>query len=742
MADQTLEELKARRNELLLQRQGEQAGDAELIQDLAGRRTFQPVLPRPSDPTKARKVELQELKRRRADLLLQKQGKTPEQIQFVLDVNKKTKRPSTLGRTAGGIGGAIAATAALNLIPGFAVLPEEFVTFPFFLLKTAKTIAPIVGAGIGGGLGESVQINLEEKRRITKREFVNASLKEAAFEGGGRTFVRAGKFAFSPFIKQTVPEAAEITAAYGKAALALSPAQMDARLSLSIVDEIAKGGFGGKEVLAEAGRKSGMMGRVVAHNILDDMAGGFARMGKEQLGQELSEGFTRPTGFVYRQLDDIVNGLYKRFDELTESQMKRIIGTVEIPVLDKFGKPVLGKLGKPVTKKVRRVIDQRLVGKLSPGFEELEQFVPAGVSTRKLKRFWIDVLKKNRLALKPGRKGAFTLTSAAIKEGESTIRDLANIVPHKTMRNIRSRVLRDIRKLHRDVGQDEALIKRFEQITFDTLTDPSTVKGAPKEVQALFNNTRELYKSLRGSVETRFPEQVAKRLTKNPSSVIKEFFQQANPKGIREFRQSLIEPIKGIKSAEGERLWLQLRTAWFADAVEKATRDGVIKPSVYETALRTMTPEAVAEMIPDAAGKAQSRLIGRLLTAMSKKPSSGASLFIRSGQVGGLFMIYNGTKEGDFLMVAGGGALVAGPRFFAKMAAHPLGRKLLTSGIELKPGSTSLVPITARLVNLARQIDREDVKIGQKEVALRRVRKAQQTIPPSQQFRLRGLRTR
>ncbi len=719
-----LEVLKAKRAQLLLQQQQSQASDSQLIQDLAGQRP-QPFLPRPRADTPANQLEF--LKRRRADLLLQQQGKTPEQIQFVLDVNRKT-RAAPVGRTVGGIAGALAVPAAINLIPGFAALPEEIVTVPLALMKAAKTIAPIAGAGIGGAAGQSLQTGIEEKRLLTEGEFLKAFGTEAAFEAGGRSFTRGVKFAFSPFIKQAIPEAAEITAKYGDAGRFLTPSQMDKRLSLNVGEEIVKGGFGSKDIFGDLLAKKATAAQVHAEVLLDNMAGGVARLGKEQIGREVAEGFARPTGFVFRSIDDVVGGLYQRLDDLTGATVKPVLG----PVVE----------GGTGLRSGRRIVGRRLAGQLSPGFQELEQFVPAGVSTRKLKRFWIDELKKNRLALKQGRKGAFTLTTAAVREGESVIRDLADNVPHKTMRDIRSRVLRDIRKLHRDVGQDEALLKKFEQVTFDTLTDPAAIKGAPREVKNLFNNTRELYKSLRGGIESTFPEQVAKRLVKNPSRVVAEFLPQGNPKAIKQFRQSLLEPIQGRPSAQGRILWNQVRTAWFADAVENATRGEVIKPGIFEGALRTMTPAAVKELVPDAIGKQQLQGIRTLLRAMSKKPSAGASLFIRSGQVGGLFMLYNGTKEGDFLQVGAGGALVAGPRFLAKMAGNALGRKLLTSGINLRPGASSLVPIVARLVNLSRKIDRQEQRSSKTGQALKRVREAQQAVPKGQQFRLGGLRVR
>lgn len=683
-----LNELQKQKAQILLQQQQQQTADAQLIQDLAGQRPSAPLRPAVAGREAFRagtvpfadppSIRLEELKRRRADLLLQQQGKSPQQIQFMLDVNRRTKPPA-FGRTAGGITGALAVPAAINLIPGFAALPEEIVTIPMALLKTAKTIAPILGAGIGGGLGEAAQIKIEEDRLLSKEEFLKAFGTEAAFEAGGRAFVRGGKFAFSPFIKQSVPEAAAVIQEYSKAGGVLTPVQMDRRFSLSVAEEIAKGGFGGKQVFQDLAEKSGRTAVIYSDTLLDRMAGGVARLGPEQLGREFAEGITRPNGQVFRMLDDLFDPLYTQIDTLSRG--------ATVPTND------------------------------------IVQFAKRQVATD-------DRLKG--LFLSPTGRSKFQ--SAA---------SLPDTLSFSDMRKLRSSFMRDTRKLARDVDQSEGLIKQLSKITNDVVRSPKAASGLTPEARRLWENTSRLYDTAQRGLKETFPEQLAKRLVKNPSSVTKELFPQNNPTAIRNLRKALVEPISGRPSAEGQAFWIQLRTSWFADAVEGATRGDVVKPNIFESALRRMGKPAINEMIPDAVGKKQLQTIRNLLKAMSRKPEGGASLFIRGGQVGGLFMLYNGTKEGDFLQVGAGGALVAGPRFFAKMAAHPLGSRLMASGIKLKPGATSLVPITARLINLARKIDRDAIRTEQRKIdigqATRRVREAQKAIPRGQQFRLRGL---
>jgi len=654
---------------------------------------------------------------------------TPERMQFIMDINKRIETPPGTGRAIGGTVGALALPALLNLVPPFAALPEEVATVPLALAKFGKAAAPYIGAGLGGGIGEAAQIALEEKRLLSKREFLGAFAKEVTYEGGGRSFVRGGKFALAPFIKRPISGMSGLADDFAKVGGVLDPTALDKRFTTSVAVEISRGAFGARQVFEEMGQKSGRAARTFAGSMLDLMADSTARLGPEQLGEEFAEGVARPRGFVFRQIHDVIDGLYKRLDDLTEAKFKRIFRTVQTPT------GMLDEAGRPITKATRRATSKALVAKLSPGFEELEEFVPVGVSTRKLKRFWIEVLQENKKALKLGRKGAFTLTPGAIKEGEKVVYTLGDTIPHKTMRNIRSRVLRDIKKLHIDANQDEALIKRFEQVMFDTLTDPQSVKGMTPEIQNLFNNTRSLYTALREATETVFPEKLLKRIAKKPSSVIRELFPRNNPTVIKKLRISLAEPIGGIKSPEGIILWKQLRTAWFDDAVEQATKGGVVKPNVFENIVFKQGKDAIKEMLPDKEGMRQYQTIKDLLTAMSKKPAAGASLFIRGGQVGGLYMLYQGTRDGDVLQVTTGGALVGGPYFFAKMAAHPLGSKLLRSGLSLKPGSTSLVPIGARLVNLARKIDRDEASKRIKAAKQKHWKELQQKVPSYEAFR-------
>ena len=226
----------------------------------------------------------------------------------------------------------------------------------------------------------------------------------------------------------------------------------------------------------------------------------------------------------------------------------------------------------------------------------------------------------------------------------------------------------------------------------------------------LHRNISNLWRESKRGLETTFSEKLAKRLVKNPSSVIKELIPNNNPKGIRLLRQSLIEPISGQPSAEGKVLWNQIRQAWLANAVDEATKTGVAKPAVFDGILRKLTPAGARELFPEREVTTGLKKIQTLFQTAGRTVPSGTSLFSRGAQITGLALMYKGAKDGDFVGFTAGGVLAIGPLAFAKLATTPRGVKFLTAGFKLKPGATGLVPNAVRMIRLLRDINRNEIK--------------------------------
>lgn len=627
----------------------------DLIGQLGGRLPTQNIVPRQVLAGMAGPVENPEFKkeeaRREAFAKLTEQGFTPEQLELSLKAGDILEGPR-IGRTTGGIGGALAATAiAGRFIPG-----------PFDDAGIMALALAAGGAGLGGAAGEATQTAIEEKRLINRREVLSAFANEAGTEVGGRGLVRGLKFAASPFIKQTVPEAAALIDDFAKVGGSFSPTELDKRFTLRVGEAFSRGSFGAKEIFQEFEEKQGKAVLAYADNMINSISEGIARQTPEEIGNIFADGITRPGGRVLNILDELVDPLYKQVDEL----------------------------GKGVN-----------------------------VSTKELKSF-----AKKHLATNKRLNGQFL--SEAGKSKLDKIVTMKDNLSFSDMRTLRSSFLKDSRKLARDVDQSQGIIKQLAGITDKAIFDPASAKGITPEALNLLRNTNSLYKAGQSGIKTTFSETLAKRLLKNPSSVIKEVFPANNPKAIRSLRQSLVEPISGKPNEEGKALWNQLRQEWLADVVDQSTKEGVAKPKVFSNLMRKATPQNIAEMFPEKELRGNVKKLQNLFEVAGKTPGGGTSLFSRSAQLGGLAMMYQGAKEGDFVGFTAGSTLAIGPLAFAKLATSPKGIKALTAGFRMKAGAKGLVPNAVRMVRLLKDIDKTEQK---RKAAQRKELERQRRLP-------------
>lgn len=630
---QELQQLKQRRTEIQQQQIGQEQKVNQLFEQLRGflPEQFRAPTALPISP----ETRITEPQRQKAFDELQQMGFTPEQIRLSLQTQKKLETPS-IGRPIGGIGGALAATAVTGrFIPG----PIDDIGIMIALIAAG-------GAGVGGIAGEAIQTGIEEKRLISKREALKAFAIEAGTELGGRAVVRVGKFALSPFIKKTVPEAASLINDFAKVGGQFSPTELDKRFSLQIAEAFSRGGFGAKQIFQEFEEKQGKAVLAFADNIIESIGEGVARQTPQEIGAIFTEGITRPGGRVLNILDDLVKPLYSQVDELAKG---------------------------------------------------------AKVSTKGLKAFARKHLatdtRLNKQFLSPVGRSKLT-----------KVLDLGETLDISDMRLLRSSYLKDVRKLARDVDQSQGLIKQLASITDDAIFDPKVAQGLSPEALNLLRNTNALYRVGKKGIEETFSESLTKRLLKNPSRVVKELFPNNNPKAIRLLRKSLVEPISGKPSAEGKILWNQLRQSWVADAVDQATKEGIAKPKVFDNLIRKLGSDAFKEMFPEKQIAGNVKRIQSLFDIAGKVPPTGVSLFSRGAQVGGLALMYKSGKEGDFIGFTAGATLAIGPLAFAKLAVNPRGVKLLTVGFRLKPGASGLVPNAVRMIRLLREINQRENK--------------------------------
>ncbi len=695
----TLEQIQATR-----QRQQTEQRSTQLIEQLRGRLPSPGPLPTATQflPGAAGAIAVpgsEEKQRRIAFQELSNLGFTPEQLRLTLQAQKMLGGPR-IGRGIGGLVGAAGATAlAGRIIPG--------------LIDDALIMAGLIaagGAGVAGVAGEAAQTAIEEKRLIGKREALRAFAIEAGTEIAGRAVVRGAKLLASPLIKQTVPEAATLIDDFAKVGGAFSPSELDKRFSIRIAEAFSRGSFGAKEIFQEFEERQGKATVVFANNIIEALSEGVARQTPEQIGDIFAKGITKPGGRVFNLLDDLFDPLYSQLDDLTKSHIIKQTAEISVP------STILDEAGKPFERMVTKVIGERIKG--------------TGVSTKSLKTFRAQIVAQNQrlvdIAKRTGKE--LPLISPAGKNILTDIDNLPEIIGHSDYRAFRSKVLKETRKLNRDVDISEGMVKQISSITRKELLDPKSVIGATPEAKRLHANISNLFAASQKGLETTFPESLAKRLIKNPSRIIKEVFPNNSPKSIRLLRKSLVEPISGKPSAEGKVLWNQLRQEWLANAVDEATKEGVANPRVYNNLLRKLGRDGFEEMFPERSVRTSVDKIQDLFTIAGKTPPTGASLFSRGAQTLGVVKIWQGAKAGDIIGITSGGILSIGPLAFAKLATHPLGIKLLTAGFKLKPGASGLVPNAVRMVRLLREINtrqnKERLRAEQRRIQAERIRKA------------------
>lgn len=626
----------------------------------------------------------EEAKRRKSYETLLSQGYDPQQITTAVEVGRQLQRfpwGRSIGATVAGIG----IPALINLIPGMQVAPEEAVTVPLGI-KAAQFISGVASAGFGGATGEAAQTALEEGRLATRKELINAALTEMATEAGFRGLAIGGKALFSPLVKQTIPEAAQVIEDFAKVGGVLTPAQMDKRLLVKAGEEVARGGFGAREIFEDVSERNVTAARLYANNILDSLAEGASRKSSIEMGEDFAAGITSPSGRIYRMVDELFEPLYKRVDQLTK------------------GTKVSTSPLKTLAKK-ELAIDSRMVSE-GKG---------------------IYLTPKGRAAL--GR-----------------VLNLKDNVSFSDMRTIRSVLIAESRTLGRDLDRSEALVRRLAEAANESVFEPKNwktgfveaggelgYKGLTPEATRLLENTNRLYKSTMDAFENTFAQKLITKLQAKPSTVMKEVFRPKNPLAVRQLRQALIEPISGRPSTEGKIMWNQLRTAWLSDVVDEATKEGKINYHTFDAALRNIGDDTLKEMFPGTDIKQLNSLkdVFRVTTAT---PIAGASLFIRGAQVGGAVMMYKGIRDDDFLQISAGGTLLMGPYFYAKLATNPTGRKLLTAGFKkgFRPGTSTFAPSVARVINLARQLDREEVRTRARGAMARQIEETEK--PPFPEY--------
>ena len=657
--------------------------------------------------------------RRQAYAQLKGAGFNDDQIQTVLDIQKKIKpgfiesMKRNAGQTAGGIGGAIAGAkiaGSLGQIPPLTALPEEFVTIP---------VGAGIGAFIGGGAGKAAQQTISPYESPSLRSFMKAGTEEAAYELGGRAV--GGALKALPIFKKPVAETESGIAQkmFKEAGGFFTPAQRDKRLLVRASEQLSRGSFGGEQIFKEFNTKQ--VGQAI--EVGDEIVKRIARdtlKDPSTLGKELDNIFSLKGGTRYSLLDEFFDPLYKEVDSLTKSGIRPVTGTVQetTGLLDESGKPIL----KSVQKKIG------------------EEFTGATVSTQGLKDFAKQTLEKNAMLLQEGEKGKDVLLTPQARTYLEGILSLKDKISFSGMRDLRSKLLKDVRKMSLDADQSEGMIKQISKLANDAIFDPRAAEGLTPEARRLLKNTNAVYASAGQLYDNSFIKEVSRKLSESPSSVIKTVYKDLDPERLRSIRNTLVSPVPkkygtgtqvrdvtkefrelrgkltGTKAerlisknaAEGRNLWKQLNAAWLSDVIEKSYNpsDGTINVRRIDKIFRDMPDETFKLMFPGEQGEAVKSQI-KLFETISGNKQGLSSLFGKGIEFAGSSGIGASLSAGSGIGIAANGALVLTPAAYARLATNPKATKLLTLGLKARKGSVKIAPIAARLIEILQKDDEQ-----------------------------------
>jgi hypothetical protein len=630
----------------------------------------------------------EEVTRRKAFQSLTEQGFGSKQIQTVLDIQSKIN-PGLLeslkqnaGQEVGGLAGAAAGAKlalALGQMGPQAASLEELVTVP---------IGAIAGAFIGGGLGKTTQQAIDPLESVSARDFLKAGAIEAGFEAGGRAIrpvargIGFGKKTSTPV--EVAKERFKLADGF------FAPAQRDPRISIRAADQLSRGSFGGGPIMA-------------AHNLAQQ--GQAVEIGQDIIKRVAGEALDDPA-----VLGDELAGIFTRLGEKGQQ-----VSGVRQTLLDTFFDDLY-----------------KQVDELSPG---------AKFTTEPIKKFAQSQLDENI------KLGGALLTGEGKSRMAGILKSLPDEVSANEMRKLRSLYAADARRFQIGGDQSSRGFSKLAEVSDDILFDEGSQAGLTGPARKLLRNINAVYGPSKQLYNEEVVKEVVRKLNTKPGLVNSIIGKNPDPKKLKTIRELLISPIRKVSgsgkstktitkefrtarralknpaakelisknTAEGKRLWRQLRASWLQEnIVNKQT--GLIDAKQIDKALKGMSPESFKIMFPGEVGK-DLRTLNGLVDVISPEKGGLATLFGKGIEFSGAGAIGSGLAAGSGARIIKGGLLTIGPTLYAKIATNPKATKVLTLGLkrQIKGKLVNVPALTARIINALREQDLADQKAIRKE---------------------------
>ena len=307
-----------------------------------------------------------------------------------------------------------------------------------------------IGAAAGGGLGETIRQEVEEKlfpydHRLTPKETAKHIAAQAGLQGANELTGRAAGKVLAPAVKFF----GDTALASEKAGVRLLPSEAAGKAP-SYLEKFLKGSVLTSGRMERFRELQNAQTKTAVEKLANDISN--FKGTPEQLGQLVQDGIDKHT----EQFRLLQNQMYKDI----ESQVGE--KTVKVPVTTQVASKVLGADGKPVMQNVTRLED-RVVDKVMPSTVPLKQF-----AAQELKK--LDQLEK---VLHPNILGQS-------REMLQTILKAPNNLPYSAMRAARSDTLAKVRELDQALaGKQAGLAKKMAGLFDDSIMDAVKKSGIP-----------------------------------------------------------------------------------------------------------------------------------------------------------------------------------------------------------------------------------------------------------------------
>ncbi len=571
--------------------------------------------------------------------------------------------------------GSIALPVLVNLLPGMAFLPEEYVTVPLGA-KLAKLMQMVFVEGAGGAAGKGWQ---QFVKQVKGSKGAPKSFKEIYGQQG---------------------------AAFGEEAIA---------------------GLAGRGVTAGVGKLVGPLKSKLTPGA-GELSEILQRAGKKLTVKELTD----PSGMHPLSLQT-AKQMHKFGSPLTAAQK-----TVD-PIQDWVENAIEGSIfgGNPVFT-LKKILQPRAFEKVIDDLTEtLWSGVGRQMSPDDVGKLFLDTIKGGNKAQQSIIRGLYgqidkqtagvtvdmtgvqtLMKQLAEKHGgsglgpASAIKRLGRKVKRWPKRlsfmeahTYQSNVAAEIRKLQTELGAKDSTLAMVEGKLRAAIKQQmkKTAQIHSPEAWAAYKTAAEVTKRHKKLIGQSVFKKAAKVAVDNPGALAKEFFGSNNIKNVK-----LLQKTMGGVDSEG---YQAVRAAWMDQLMTAASRnDGKMFGKSIEGAFQTKGTAFLKAAFPEPGMLNEIRNViklGRLVQDPIGR--GGGSMVIQLTQAGAIISIASGIGSENKGLQAGGTAILLGPAILGRLLTTKGGAKWLAEGFEMPKWSPMAGSLSAKILKAAYPKQKEAV---------------------------------